>query len=171
MTHTRIHVLTAAFELIAVHGTRRLTMAHVAQRAGVAKATIYNHFRTKSELLQGVLLHEVEKISAVCVGRAPGEALRQAARLISDNQALRRLRHLEPEVLATALLADRTGPGWRAVQRAVVQLVAADRPIVASDGAADAEVPLDWAVRWLVSFVFQPAVEGEALEVPTAPVR
>jgi AcrR family transcriptional regulator len=50
MSSTRALLLRTALELLA-QNPRRLPMARLAREAGVAKATVYNHFRTSGELL------------------------------------------------------------------------------------------------------------------------
>jgi AcrR family transcriptional regulator len=48
-------ILTAARELFAEHGYHRTSMAQVAKRAGVVRATIYNHFQRKVDLLRAIV--------------------------------------------------------------------------------------------------------------------
>jgi AcrR family transcriptional regulator len=47
----RLHILRAATELFARQGYRKTSMDEVAQRAGVAKGTLYTYYATKNELL------------------------------------------------------------------------------------------------------------------------
>ena len=53
MGRTRAAALDGARRVIAEHGLRKATMGDVAVRGGLAKATLYNHFRTKDELVVG----------------------------------------------------------------------------------------------------------------------
>ena len=48
-------LLTGAARAFADHGLRRSTMQSVAAAAGVAKATLYNHFRTKDDVVTALL--------------------------------------------------------------------------------------------------------------------
>jgi AcrR family transcriptional regulator len=56
----RDRILGAAFSLLVRHGFGDVTMAQVAAAAGVSRATVFNHFRSKQGLLdaitEGVLL-------------------------------------------------------------------------------------------------------------------
>src|SRR5512145_2464520 len=56
----RERILSAAFELFSGHGFEDVTMAEVARAAGVARATVFNHFGSKQGLVdamtRGVLL-------------------------------------------------------------------------------------------------------------------
>ena len=47
----RLHILRVAPEMFAKQGYRKTSMDEVAQRAGVAKGTLYTYYATKNELL------------------------------------------------------------------------------------------------------------------------
>ena len=51
MGRTRTAALDGARRVLAEHGLRKATMGDVAVRGGLAKATLYNHFRTKDDLV------------------------------------------------------------------------------------------------------------------------
>ena len=55
MDRTRAGLLAGAARAFAEHGLRRSTMQSIAAAAGVAKATLYNHFRTKDEVAAALL--------------------------------------------------------------------------------------------------------------------
>jgi AcrR family transcriptional regulator len=59
---TRRQLIAAAIGVLTVRGTAAATMQEIAAAAEVAPATLYNHFRTKDELLQGVALHVAETL-------------------------------------------------------------------------------------------------------------
>jgi AcrR family transcriptional regulator len=64
-------VLDAAGELLVTFGYRKVTIADVAERAGVGKGTVYLHWPSKLELFGAVLVRE-----GVAVGRDHIAALR-----------------------------------------------------------------------------------------------
>jgi AcrR family transcriptional regulator len=64
-------VLDAAGELLVTFGYRKVTVADVADRAGVGKGTVYLHWSSKLELFGAVLVRE-----GVAVGREHVAALR-----------------------------------------------------------------------------------------------
>ena len=72
---TRRGLLEGAARAFAEHGLRRSTMQSVAAAAGVAKATLYNHFRTKDEVARELLAVELDRLTAEAAGRPPAEAL------------------------------------------------------------------------------------------------
>jgi AcrR family transcriptional regulator len=51
----RRHLLTAAREIIARHGTDTLTMDALAQRAGLGKGTVFRRFGTRAGIFQALL--------------------------------------------------------------------------------------------------------------------
>jgi AcrR family transcriptional regulator len=64
-SRTEKAILDATRELLAEHGVHRLTVEGVAERAGVAKTTIYRRYRGKRELALAVLIDMVETVAAV----------------------------------------------------------------------------------------------------------
>ncbi len=55
ISRTRNDVLAVALRLLIEEGSDAVTHAHVARTAGYAKATLYRHWPTRSELLQDAL--------------------------------------------------------------------------------------------------------------------
>ena len=80
MGRTRLGLLAGAARAFAEHGLRRSTMQSIAAAAGVAKATLYNHFRTKDEVTAALLAAELERLTA----RTAELPLEQALASLSD---------------------------------------------------------------------------------------
>jgi AcrR family transcriptional regulator len=142
MNRTRAGLLAGAARAFAEHGLRRSTMQSIAAAAGVAKATLYNHFRTKDEVAAALLAAELDRLTAVAGALPPDQALAMLSDEVGAHPVLRRLAETEPETL-TAMLS--VGPerwaeltGW---------LAAALR--IDDDGA-------ELAARWLVGVGLQP---------------
>lgn len=57
-------ILQATHELLAQKGFVAMTMDDVAQRVGIAKGSLYQHFKSKEELLAAVLISFMDRISA-----------------------------------------------------------------------------------------------------------
>ncbi|GAC1433623.1 MAG: helix-turn-helix domain-containing protein [Ktedonobacteraceae bacterium] len=55
-------ILDAAAELIVRWGYKKTTIDDIAKQAGVAKGTIYLHWKTREELFKAVLIHEELKL-------------------------------------------------------------------------------------------------------------
>jgi AcrR family transcriptional regulator len=78
---------TAAISLIGEHGYAGTTVDEIVERAGVAKGTVYYHFKSKSELLEALLEDGLQRLAAVF--RA------DAAKAQNPTDALRALVHAE----------------------------------------------------------------------------
>ena len=61
----RVQLLTAAFELIAEVGFEGLRTRAVAERVGVNIATVHYYFPSKSDLIQSLLHHALERFRTV----------------------------------------------------------------------------------------------------------
>lgn len=94
-------ILKAASKLGAEHGLERMQMADVAKEAGVAIATLYRYFPSKTDLFVGVLHLQVDNLGTTPVA-APAGAGRAGAVAEVLIAAGRRL--LERPALATAML-------------------------------------------------------------------
>src|SRR5688500_1242711 len=140
MSRTRLGLLAGAARAFAEQGLRRSTMQSVAAAAGVAKATLYNHFRTKDEVARALLALELERLSATASELPTDQALAALSDELGAHPVLRRLADTEPEVLAALLGTGR----WNELTG---RLAAALR--VDDDGA-------QLAGRWLLGVVLQP---------------
>lgn len=59
----RLQILEAASELFATHGYRKTSMNDIADRAGLARATVYLHFPAKSDVLVAAI--SLEKLRTI----------------------------------------------------------------------------------------------------------
>lgn len=140
MGRTRRGLLQGATVAFAERGLRRTTMQHVASCAGVAKATLYNHFRTKDDVAVALLDAELHRLTGLAAALPRGESLGVLAEEVAGHPVLRRLAETEPEVLAQLLGSAR----W---PRAVADLAT----------ALDVDTALAGTVaRWLAGLVLQP---------------
>ena len=157
MQRTRAAVLDGAARAVEKHGARRTTMADIAMLAGIAKGTLYNHFRTKEAVYSATVDAAVRSLGAEAAAVARddlGEALALAADRIGSAPALRRVATEEPGVLA-ALVTVGDGDVWDSARAAVAEVLSA--------AGAPADPPaVDLVVRWLVSFVANPGRELDA---------
>jgi AcrR family transcriptional regulator len=170
MARTRAGLLDGARRAVARQGTRRTTMHDIASQAGVAKATLYNHFRTKDDVWSALVAAEVDQLAQECAGLPLAGALSHAATRLSAHPGLRRVASTEPAVLARLLLTDPPAAGWQAARDAT------RRQLAAANRCGD-----DLVLRWLTSFLVCPgqpdairlAAECLAAALPTgaAPAR
>ncbi len=79
-TDTRHHIQAVALELFAEHGYNGTSLRQIAQRLGMTKAAVYYHFKSKEEILAGLVedyLHELDNLIAWANQQPPGPARRQ----------------------------------------------------------------------------------------------
>ncbi len=158
MSRTRAGLLDGALTVIERYGLHRVTMSAVATRSGVSKATLYNHFRTKADVLQALVLREVELVAddadaAMARARAEGvdpvgaaaAGLARAAGAAAEHVAGRRVAQEDPAAL-TPLLRTGDDEGWRTARARLSALlgVPADDPLVRL------------AAGWVVGQLFDP---------------
>ena len=147
MGRTRRGLLAGAAQAFAEHGVRGTSMQAIAAAAGVAKGTLYNHFRTKDDVLAVLLRAELDRLSDLVTPLSRDQALAALADELGAHPVLRRLADDEPEVLAGLLLS--AGERWADLTG---RLAAALR---IEPHAAEL------AARWLLGVVVQP---GHALD-------
>jgi AcrR family transcriptional regulator len=164
MDRTRTALLAGAARAVEVNGTR-ITMAQVAAAAGVAKATLYNHFRTREAVLGALLADQARTLVDEHADKPLDRALTDAATSLSRHPLRRAIARLEPAVLARIARIDPTSEGWLVAREGVEALLAeADRSGV------------DLVLRWLASFLITPAerraiADDVALLVAALPAR
>jgi len=142
MNRTRAGLLSGAARAFAQHGLRRSTMQSIAAAAGVAKATLYNHFRTKDEVAAELLAVELDRLSDLAASLPRDQALAALSDELGAHPVLRRLAEAEPETLIS-LLAVGTERWAELTARLGAALQLDD------DGA-------ELAGRWLLGVVLQP---------------
>lgn len=151
MRRTRDGLLDGALSSIERDGLRHLTMSGICTRSGVAKATLYNHFRTKDDLVAGLVHDDVTELAADCVDLARDDlavALTRAADGVAAHPVLVGLRTVERGALLS-LAAPTAAPVWDLV-RAQVALV-----LDAADRSSDPQ-NVDYVCRWVASHALEP---------------
>jgi len=145
MLRAREQILDAAAELVASGGLSAVTMASVARRSAVAKATVYNHFRDRDDLLQALLAFEGERLLAACAGVPDADRLHIAARWLSESTVIAGLRRFDPATVLS--VADRAAAEPRVHETVRRWCTEDDDP--------------ERALRWLVSFAVVPDESGQ----------
>ena len=167
MARSRARILSGAAKCITRYGTRKTTMGDISREGGIAKGTLYNHFRTKPDVYAALLADEVDDLlTQIASLPAPAgtaesvvEALAFAAEWLSEHPVLRALREREPELAARLSRPSDAAP-WRAVQEAALRRVSL---AVAAGGLhpqVEPAVAVDVMLRWVVSHVLSPAAAG-----------
>jgi len=131
-------------------------MSDVAVLGGVAKATLYNHFRRKEDVWRALADAEVRRIVADCVplaGEDLATALFTAADRIAEHPAVRRIASEEPQMLGALSAPDPSTSAWTAAVDGVRALLeSARRPV--------SPTAVDLVLRWLASHVGVPGTDA-----------
>jgi AcrR family transcriptional regulator len=83
----RARILQAATELFVHHGYRKTSISDVAERAGVAKGTVYLYFKNKPEMVVFAIAEEKKKFLGrlrpiLSPGRSPKERLKEWIKMV-----------------------------------------------------------------------------------------
>jgi AcrR family transcriptional regulator len=125
-------ILAAAAELVGRQGDQQTTMAAIAQKAGVGRATLFRRFGSKQEILDRALMRELRMFalalqeSAASAETAAGaliECFVLSIRAMRRRPLLRRLAELEPERLIafTRLRRPPVLAFWRSMYTSIVE--------------------------------------------------
>jgi AcrR family transcriptional regulator len=159
MGRTHEAALRGALAAVAKYGSRKATMGDIALLAGIAKATLYNHFRTREDVYAAVAEAEVNAIAMAARAKLPegfDAAVAHAAQLIADHAALRRVVTDDPATLVL-LATPGEGAAWTAARTHVtVALTQA--------GYAATPAAVDVVLRYLTSQLLAPSSPAERTE-------
>jgi len=144
-SRSRAAILDGARAAVLANGTS-ITMAQIAARAGVAKATLYNHFRAREDVLAELLLVEIDQLIGSVAHLPLPVALNRAAVAVSEHPLLEALGNHDGGALAVLARVDVRSPGWARVAQATERLLS-------RRGRRGTPTVL----RWLASFVLAPA--------------
>lgn len=162
MGRTHESALRGALAAVAKYGSRKATMGDIAMLAGIAKATLYNHFRTREDVYLAVVAAEVGSVAAAARTKTLegfDVAVAEAARLIGAHAALRRIAADDPAALAV-LATPGDGPAWT-VARTQIAAALSDCGYVGSPAAVDV------VLRYLASQLLAPSTEADVADAAT----
>jgi AcrR family transcriptional regulator len=149
---------------VARYGIRKTTMVDVASKSGVAKATLYNHFRTKDDVLAALVEQQLSDLIGACVTTASADGLAVAfahgASEIGSHPSLRKAAEDEQSLLAP-LATPSDSRGWQAARAGVAAVLTAG-------GAPSGPVQVELVLRWYTSQVLWPLTREQALSAAEA---
>jgi AcrR family transcriptional regulator len=136
-------ILSATKELISEVGLSAISMIEISHRSQVARATLYNHFRDKSAVIEALLQSEVSRILQVAsVAGTPADALESLSIAISQDQALAGIRQYD-QALLSGLMTHSEHPLYLDFARVIYAIT-------------KSEVGTGLAMHWLLGQVAQP---------------
>jgi AcrR family transcriptional regulator len=130
-------------------------MGDIAVRGGLAKATLYNHFRTKDEVIAALVADDLAELADDCRDLARDDlavALTRAADAVAGHTVLSALRTVEPTALL-AVVVPGDGPSWDAVRTRTSE-------VLDTAGRASGAEQVDLVLRWLASHALAPGSQA-----------
>ncbi len=119
---SRIAILRGAKIVITEVGSYESNMLDIAARAEVSRATVYNHFADKEEMMFSLLESEIHRLITLAKGAATKrEALIKLSRAISEDAALRRMVQTDPAEIAKFVTVD-GHPLWVLIRTSLADL-------------------------------------------------
>jgi len=148
---SRAAIFAGAKAVIAQVGNYQSNIADIALRAQVSKATIYNQFADKAEMIEQLVESEVARlITRALSANSRQEGLYLLSTSISQDEALRRLVETDPNDIAK-LVTISTHPTWVLAHQGVAKVFGADTAICGL------------ILRWLIGQIGSPITKEESL--------
>ncbi|CAM5560273.1 TetR/AcrR family transcriptional regulator [Streptomyces tanashiensis] len=169
---TRTKLYEAAVTLIAEQGFSATTVDEIAERAGVAKGTVYYNFKSKTELFEELLRHGVSLLTASLRSAAEETAERGGSRVDALDAMIRAgLVFIDRYPAFTQLYVAelwRTNRAWNSTllvvrQEAVAVVEGVLREAVAA-GELSEEIDVQLTAAALVGMVLVAALDWQAFQ-------
>ncbi|MFJ3902024.1 TetR/AcrR family transcriptional regulator [Streptomyces sp. NPDC090025] len=169
---TRAKLYEAAVTLIAEQGFSATTVDEIAERAGVAKGTVYYNFKSKTELFEELLRHGVSLLTASLKEAAEETAGRGGSRVEALDAMIRAgLVFIDRYPAFTQLYVAelwRTGRAWNSTLLVVRQEAVAVVENVLREGVAagelNEEIDVQLTAAALVGMVLVAALDWQAFQ-------
>ena len=148
---SRAAIFNGAKAVIAEVGNYQSNIADIALSAQVSKATIYNQFADKAEMIEQLVESEVARLITLALSaNSRQEGLYLLSTSISQDEALRRLVETDPNDIAK-LVTISTHPTWVLAHQGVAKVFGADTAICGL------------ILRWLIGQIGSPITKEESL--------
>jgi len=145
---TREAILQGAKLEIAEVGSYESNMVDISTKAQVSRATVYNHFADKEEMILALIESEIERLTQIASGASsPKDALFLLSREISSDPALAKMRTSDPVDIAK-FVTESSSPLWQLALESAMKIF----------GPTNGSLVL----HWLISQIGSPLSEGES---------
>ena len=148
---SRAAIFAGAKSVIAEVGNYQSNISDIALRSQVSKATIYNQFADKAEMMECLVESEIIRLTDLALSAGSRqEALYLLSQQICQDEALRRLVETDPLDIAK-LVTITSHPTWVLAHQGIAK-------IFGQDFAACGVI-----LRWLIGQIPSPITEEESL--------
>ena len=145
---SRTAILAGAKTVIAEVGSFESNMVDIAARAQVSRATVYNHFADKEEMMFTLLESEILRLVELAASApSPKDALLVLSREISGDKALRKMTETDANDIA-AFVTIGEHPLWAIVQESLTKIFGLDNSSL--------------VLHWLLGQVASPLTPAES---------
>jgi len=123
---SQMAILAGAKSVISEVGSYESNMIDIAARAQVSRATVYNHFADKEEMMLTLLESEIERLVALAKkSPTPRDALVALSTEISKDPALRKMVETDPTEIAKFVTIGEH-PLWALAQESLTKIFGID---------------------------------------------
>ena len=148
---TESAILEGTKSLIALRGVCNISMIDIADASEVSRATLYNHYRDKSAVLDALVTLEIENLVTLAQrAGTPADALETLSKVISADSALAAMRQHDAGLLV-AMMSHSENPLYLVLARCIYE-------------ATKSEAGTGLAMRWLLGQVMQPISPKQSRE-------
>ena len=155
MGRARAGLFAGALSCIARQGVKATSMIEIADEGKIARATLYNHFRSKQELLRALMAEEIARaIAAAESAEDLRSAMGSLLTFLATHDALRFIATTEPTVFGR-MLAATSDPLWLSLREECHRLFE-------KFGVSNA-MQRDILLRVVISSVIMPVGDADAL--------
>ena len=145
---SRTAILAGAKIVIGEVGSYESNMVDIAARAQVSRATVYNHFADKEEMMLSLLESEILRLAELAkAATSTKDALLVLSREISGDVALRKMTVTDPTDIA-AFITIGAHPLWAVVQESLTKIFGLDNSSL--------------VLHWLLGQVASPLTPAES---------
>lgn len=145
---SRTAILAGAKIVIGEVGSYESNMVDIAARAQVSRATVYNHFADKEEMMLSLLESEILRLADLAkAATSTKNALLVLSREISGDVALRKMTVTDPTDIA-AFITIGAHPLWAVVQESLTKIFGLDNSSL--------------VLHWLLGQVASPLTPAES---------
>jgi AcrR family transcriptional regulator len=147
---SRTAILAGAKIVIGEVGSYESNMVDIAARAQVSRATVYNHFADKEEMMLSLLESEILRLADLAkAATSTKDALLVLSREISGDVALRKMTVTDPTDIA-AFITIGAHPLWAVVQESLTKIFGLDNSSL--------------VLHWLLGQVASPLTPAESAQ-------
>lgn len=166
---TRQKLFAALTTLMADRGFDAVTLADVAQAAGIGRTAVYNHVPDKESLLLALITHETEQYVATLERALDGvtDPVQQLRTYVRQQAQLRRVYHLAPGIDLRSVLSPATHARLRE-HAVVVEAVLRRILVTGMESGAFAPQPIDTTLALVHACLSSRSIPDEGPDRPAA---